>query len=218
MMKICRKCSVEQEIENFHKDVTAQSGRKSVCRFCVLADCKKRRKADPERFKANKKRAIEKNPERARQLQHASYERNRDKRIAQYKIYYVENRERILSNQRARNEHKRRRQIDVPFKLAGNLRNRLNDIIKKNSRKGSAVRDLGCSVEYLKSHLESKFQPGMTWDNWGKGIDKWQIDHIIPLSAFDLTDRQHFLLACNYLNLQPLWHRDNMRKGSRIIL
>lgn len=53
----------------------------------------------------------------------------------------------------------------------------------------------------------------MEWGNHGIGPDKWHIDHIIPLSAFDLTDKQHAALAFYYLNLQPLWSQENIRKG-----
>ncbi len=83
--------------------------------------------------------------------------------------------------------------------------------IKTNAKIGSAVRDLGCSVSELMAHLEIKFQPGMTWENWGS----WHIDHIKPLASFDLTNREQFLIACHYTNLQPLWASDNLAKGAR---
>lgn len=106
---------------------------------------------------------------------------------------------------------------DPNFKLAKLLRSRLTKAIKRDQRDGSAVRDLGCSIEDLKKHLESKFQPGMTWKNWGQGDGMWNIDHIMPISCFNLADRQHLILACNYLNLQPLWFLENMKKGKKII-
>jgi hypothetical protein len=55
----------------------------------------------------------------------------------------------------------------------------------------------------------------MAWENYGIKEGCWSIDHIMPLSAFDLSDRQHFLLACFYLNLQPMWHIENMSKGDK---
>ncbi len=51
------------------------------------------------------------------------------------------------------------------------------------------------------------------WDNWSH--TGWHIDHIIPLASFDLNDRQQFLEATHYTNLQPLWMEDNMRKSDR---
>jgi hypothetical protein len=103
---------------------------------------------------------------------------------------------------------------DPNWKLRALLRHRLYIALHGNHKSGSAVRDLGCSVEFLKNYLESKFQPEMTWDNWSpKG---WHIDHIKPLSLFDLTDREQLLKACHYTNLQPLWAKDNLIKGTKV--
>jgi hypothetical protein len=86
--------------------------------------------------------------------------------------------------------------------------------LKRSQKTGSAVRDLGCTISELKKHLESKFQLGMTWGNRGK---EWHIDHIIPLAQFNLQDRQQFLIACHYTNLQPLWAKDNIVKGKSVL-
>jgi hypothetical protein len=107
---------------------------------------------------------------------------------------------------------KKRLSNDLNFKLATLLRGRLNKAIRGNQKTGSAVKDLGCSVAELKTYLESKFQPGMTWYNYGR--DGWHIDHIKPLSRFDLSDTSQFLEACHYTNLQPLWAEDNISKGA----
>lgn len=103
--------------------------------------------------------------------------------------------------------------------LADSLRNRLNIAIKNGQKAGSAVRDLGCTIEELKKHLESKFyinpktSDKMTWEN--HTIYGWHIDHIRPLSSFDLTNRVQFLEACHYTNLQPMWAKDNLSKGGK---
>ena len=101
-------------------------------------------------------------------------------------------------------------------KIASNLRSRLNKAVKNGYKSGSAVRELGCSIEELKTYLESKFYPHpitgemMTWDNYGRG--GWHIDHVGPLCMFNLSDGLELRRACHYTNLQPLWAEDNLTK------
>lgn len=104
------------------------------------------------------------------------------------------------------------RRASLERRIAAGLRNRLALALHRESKAGSAVGDLGCTVAEFKTYLESKFQLGMTWKNWSRG--GWHLDHIKPLSQFDLTDRQQFLQACHYSNLQPLWAVENLRKGA----
>ena len=100
---------------------------------------------------------------------------------------------------------------DINFRLGTNLRNRLRRLLKKEKSSKIAIKNLGCTIEELKNHLGSQFLPGMTWMN--HGIFGWHIDHIIPLSYFDLTIEEHIKKACHYTNLQPLWSIDNIKKG-----
>jgi hypothetical protein len=114
---------------------------------------------------------------------------------------------------RRENDFKRRRS-DIQWKLSQVLRVRLNKAIRNNQKVGSAVHDLGCTIEELKIHLENQFEEGMTWDNWKH--DGWHIDHKKPLSKFDLTDPEQLKEACHYTNLQPLWWYDNIEKSDKI--
>jgi hypothetical protein len=82
--------------------------------------------------------------------------------------------------------------------------------LKGNAKRGSAVRDLGCSVAELKLRLERMFTAGMTWENYGR---MWQVDHVIPLSGYNLTDRFQLLEAVHFSNLQPLSIAENHAKG-----
>ena len=123
---------------------------------------------------------------------------------------------RVSHREEKRLRHNKRMKSDVQYKLACHLRWRMNRAIHLGSKSGSAVSDLGCSIEELKCHIEGKFLEGMTWENWGLGKDKWNIDHKIPLISFDLENREQFLAACNFKNLQPLWSDDNIRKGASL--
>lgn len=93
-------------------------------------------------------------------------------------------------------------------RLAHQLRTRIGKFVRNGQ---SATKELGCSVVELKLYLESKFLPGMTWENYGK----WHVDHILPLSKFDLTDPEQFKKAAHFSNLQPLWATDNIKKGNK---
>jgi hypothetical protein len=70
-------------------------------------------------------------------------------------------------------------------------------------------------VEELKKHLESKFQPGMSWDNYGR--NGWHIDHVRPDISFDYASMNdmEFKECWSLNNLQPMWESDNCRKGSK---
>lgn len=112
------------------------------------------------------------------------------------------------------NEYRKERyNKDIQFRISTTLRSRLRTAIKNEFKIGSAIKDLGCSIIELKSYLESKFLSGMSWDNYG--LEGWHIDHVKPLSAFDLSDRKQMLEACHYTNLQPLWAKDNLSKSDK---
>ncbi len=112
------------------------------------------------------------------------------------------------------------------FRSDGGLYKRLSNCCRK--RIGAALKSkslqksektfnlIGCSPDFLRKYLESKFQDGMTWENWGRGKGKWQIDHIMPLSKVDLSDKDELHKVCHYTNLQPLWQKDNIRKSNKL--
>ena len=182
----CSSCKILKQKTEFNPS-TNDRGYRYYCKECE----KNKREA-----KKDKQKIYNKN----------WYEKNKDKALSK-------NREYQKSNKDVRNALQRKNiKTNINFKLKMNLRSRLRQAIKTNQKSGSAVSDLGCSIEELKLHIESKFLEGMTWENWSR--DGWHIDHIKPLSSFDLADRQQLLEACHYTNLQPLWAIDNYRKGS----
>ncbi len=104
-----------------------------------------------------------------------------------------------------------RKKIDINYRLKQNLRKRLNAALKvKTWHKNSKFNEyIGCNLFKLRHHLELQFNHGMSWDNYGK----WEIDHIIPLSLAK-TEQELYKLS-HYMNLQPLWKIDNIKKGGK---
>ena len=160
------------------------------------------RKVNKEQFQASERQWRQDNKDRKDATDKAWREANKeDQKVWRKK--YIKNKEKT----------------DPCFKLARALRHRVNEALKTGQKAGSAVRDLGCTIEEFKAYLESKFHPNpetgemMTWDN--HTVRGWHIDHIKPLVGFDLTDRAQFLEAAHYINQQPLWWRDNIVKGDK---
>lgn len=127
-------------------------------------------------------------------IPHHSYE---CKSLRKYK--YLENRKNISKRLR---------------KQASNL---VRDALAKHGayKNGSFIKHVGWTVEELKTHLESKFQPGMSWDNYGR--DGWHLDHKTPDSWFSYSSAEDegFKQSWSLDNLQPLWEKDNCRKSNR---
>jgi hypothetical protein len=233
MTKICKQCGIEKDISEFYARKESRDGFFARCKSCIS----KQQKHHRDKVKSPEAKARTKQKQRERDQKPENKEKKRQaarqvKRIygpkqkEQKALYYLEHLESEKARHRAyvtshrqdlsekrRGYRERRVRTDVGFRLAQSLRSRFHNVLKGKTKSGSSVRDLGCSLGDLKIYLESAFRTGMTWENYGHGKGKWNIDHIMPLAAFDLTDRQHVLLACSYLNLQPLWHEENMAKN-----
>ena len=97
-------------------------------------------------------------------------------------------------------------------KIASNLRRRMRSVIF-NNKFSSFVALTGCSTKLLVAHLESQFKPGMSWANYG--VHGWHIDHIKPISKFNIFEESEQQKAFHFSNLQPLWAEENIRKHNK---
>jgi hypothetical protein len=105
----------------------------------------------------------------------------------------------------------RRGNVQARLRLA--LSNRLRILLRRTGiPKTESVLDfIGCELSALKTHLESQFRDGMTWQNHGP---VWHIDHKRPCARFNLADPEEQRACFNYTNLQPLFALENLRKGA----
>ncbi len=98
---------------------------------------------------------------------------------------------------------------NLNYRLKHNISTRLAGAVKNKNinynKYSSFLKLLGCNYEELRLHLEKQFQPGMNWNNYGNGKDKWSIDHIKSVCNFDLTNEEDRKKCYHYTNLQPLW-------------
>jgi len=206
-MKTCTKCKQLKSLDNFHKDKSRKDNLHCWCKDCVSKKDHNFYIKNREKIKINTKKWSRNNPQKTALSKKKWLIKNPTKRKIALNKY-------IKNNPGKQNLYNiERRKTDICFRLICNIRSRLCSAIKRNQKSGSAVKDLGCSVKFLKKYLESQFKPDMSWENYGKC---WHIDHIIPLSSFDLTNREELLKACHYTNLQPLWAEENLSKSNKI--
>ena len=105
---------------------------------------------------------------------------------------------------------KNRRLTDINFRLMGNMRARICNVIQNKTTNTFAC--LGTTIDEFKKHLEKQFDVGMTWNNYGE----WEVDHIIPISIGKTQDE---ICELNYYtNLRPLWKFENQKKSNKILI
>jgi hypothetical protein len=133
----------------------------------------------------------------------------------QQKDYYYANKQEILDKQTIYKREKRR--TDLSYRLVDNLRRRLNQAIKGQSKASTTMDLMGCTADELKVYIESMFESWMNWDNYGMyiagGPRTWVIDHIKPCASFDLSDPEQQKLCFHHSNLQPLCGHENILKS-----
>lgn len=184
--KECLKCG-DRKVASDHFYLEKRRGRyQSRCKHCVLEDgtisrskhIEKRKeysrtysRAHSSICKARSLAYAKTHPEETRETQRQYYYRNKTRRNSEKAEY-----------------DKNRYKTDTEFRLKHLLRSRIRLALKKNLKSGSAITLLGCSIKEFKAHLESLFQPGMTWENHGQAGWVWHIDHVRPCASFDLTD------------------------------
>lgn len=196
MEKICTKCNNRMDINNFNRRKDSPDGYRNECRECNKKKHKEYHLLNKEKYNAKCK----------------EYDAtHREEKYKYNQEYYAKNKVKIIKQNDTYKQN--RRDTDLLYRLADNQRTRLYIALKKNQKRGSAIRDLGCSIPELKEHIEKQWQEGMSWDNWT--LDGWHIDHIKPLASFDLTDLTQFKAAVHYTNLQPLWAEANLSKGKK---
>ncbi len=140
-----------------------------------------------------------------------TYQKRHPERVAaQRKKYRENNREKV---RRAQNNWQAKQMSDVNFRIKKLLRGRTGIAIKAvNGAKKCAktIEMLGCSIEDFRIYIESKFDTGMTWQNYGS---VWHVDHIMPCAIFDLTKPEHQKRCFHFSNMQPLFVVDNLKKN-----
>jgi len=153
---------------------------------------------NPERTKENRRKWNAKNPERVKETNRKSIAKHPDTR---------------------RKWKKNKRATDPNWRLRQNLGTRISRALAGTDKSANTMKLIGCTIEELWVHLESspRWEPWMTRKNYGRS-GGWDIDHIKACANFDLTDPKQQRICCNWSNLQPMEHIENIKKRDKVIL
>ena len=111
-------------------------------------------------------------------------------------------------NKKNQTYEKERLKTDVNFRLIKNTRVRIRQAPNGNSKSTSSREILGTEIKSYKKWIEFQMTPNMNWSNI-------HIDHINPISSFDVSNEDELLDAFNWKNTQPLLKEHNLRKSTK---
>lgn len=192
--KICSKCGIEKEVCEFYNRKKSHDGKRPECKICSNRLSLIYNKKNEQKIDLIKQKYIDKNKEKVKSSKKNWIEKNPtyQKEWAMYNY-----------------------KTNILYRLKVIMRARLQLFLKKKKsfKNGKTFDIIGCTPEFLKEYIESKFTDGMSWGLIGQHI---HIDHIIPLSIAKTEDEIYKL--CHYTNLQPLWAKDNLKKSNKLII
>lgn len=171
--------------------------------------CSKWQAKYPEKVKQNNAKWAANNPEKVKNYSKWYYSVNSEERKKYNSKWYSNNPEKIALY---RSTYYNKIKDDPQKRIFVSMRKACNRVVKQvglGKKPTNTFKWVGCSPEQLKAHIESLFQEGMTWDNYGK--HGWHVDHIRPVSSFKPEEWEQIN---HYTNLQPLWWRDNLSKSN----
>ena len=187
---VCSDCFENKPVDEYYKSKTYITGILGRCKTCHNKKCIQRHN---RRLKDD-----------------ADYIKKAKEYKKQWKIKNPDKVTQYIKKWAMRNPEKVREYRKRPYtKLSNNLRKRLREFVK-GQRQFPGV---GCTRDILVSHIESLWDDGMTWENYGQ----WHIDHIMPCSSFDLMDPKQIAECFHYTNLQPLWAKENIMKSNKVV-
>lgn len=197
--KICSKCGGDPKPISEFYETPKGSGK-------YRADCKDCNNKASRNYKANNRDKVsEYNKE---------YKEEHAEEVSEYNSKYnLENRDAIQKRQTK--QHRERKKIDPQFNMAHKLRNELRLLIKYGTKKELSYFIVGCSHDFLMMWFEYQFalSDGMTLENHG---ELWHIDHVNPISNFDLLRESKRKKCFHWSNLRPMYAKPNQSKNGKI--
>ena len=244
--KICKKCGKLKPLSEYYPQKETRDRLFAHCKTCACLLAKEyriqnkdalteaRRKYQAEHKDAARRWHAENKDARNESARRLYYE-NIEARKERAGRYRAENKDRILKKREerkldselhkkdiaARLEYnrnhlkersayeKRKYKTDINYSIEQIVRSSIRQSLDRKKHKKDTTTSylVGCKIEKIVCHLEKQ------------GYDKniHEIDHIVPISRFDLAQMLHRRVAFNYKNIQPLEKSVNRSKRDKVL-
>ena len=214
--KTCKKCNINKSILNFGLLKSAHDGLRYDCKQCrkEYRDNNKEKIKEQQQkyYEINKDILLEKNKQyRANNIDKINIQRKEYRNREEIKKHIKEKNKEYLPKKK--NTIKYKRKTDINFQISEILRSKIHKMIKGHKTTYQDI--VGCDIDFLKKWLTYRFDLNMNWDNLGK---YWEIDHIIPINAFNFENEKDIKICFHWTNLQPLTCYENKTKSDKLLL
>ena len=212
----CKPCDAAKQRERR----ASSSGQASIAKYKSTERYKEMRreynksagaKASKKKFNASPKGLLS----RQRTRTSAAGKLRKQKYAAAHRAYVREWRKTPAGRKKQKRDNERRRSKGTN-RFADCLSSTLSRLLSKTSLSSkNSIRFTGFKdVDQFRTYIETTWQRGMSWDNYGRGDGKWVVDHICPKSMYDHSKAAEVFKCWNWRNLRACWWRQNLEKSA----
>ena len=176
----------------------------------IIAYNKEYRVENKEKLYENHKEYYNQNSEKILQHQKEFREQNKDRLIEHRKEFHEQNKDRL--NQYRRNYEKNQRDNNPIVRLKENIRKRISQTLKSNSKASNTIELFGCNKEFFYFWIKWQMSSDISDDEFKTN---WHIDHVKPISSFNLSNKEEQYEAFCWTNCAPLLKSKNLSKGAK---
>lgn len=199
----CNKCGIKKTLNLFRKGT-------NLCKDCNNNTRREKYKNDPEHRQKKREEGINYKKKKALERR---MKKEAEIGIGNKKCNYCDE---IKSEERFRHNRLKCKDCerdDPTEKFKRNIRTRIYLSLKCNKNK-KTIEYLGCHYnDYVK--WISYNSHNYTLENHGI---LWHMDHVIPLSKFDLDDEEEQKIAFNWRNTTAVSVKENLSKNNKILI
>ena len=186
-------CNTTQPLTEYYKKSESKDGKHIYCKTCM--------KSEKEKYYKKTKHS--------RSDYYSQYREKNKKYFNEYCNNHYHTKKELY---REWNNNKYAK--DVGFRIKHLTSSRIHAALKTYQllKTNQTLEYLGCTIEEYYIYLENQFDKNMNWDNQG---EYWEIDHIKPISSFNLNNEDELYKCFHYLNTQPLEKKENREKSNK---